>query len=376
MINQQPPKRKRGRPKKYITNSSTRVSKKVDNLQDYHLLNLEPAMNKNTEVLIEDWEVELNDTNNEINLELLQDNTISNAESSLLNSESKDYLESTYLIINENPILPIEGFPAETDINDNQVGLELLKSNIISDEKDFINQEIVASKLPTTIHIIDGEKGGAGKSFFSRAFIEYCASIKYKLAIVDADISNQDIAKTYPGVELAFFSDDDKQAKEADKIFDMAFKRSVVVNLPAQVYLKVTNWITNNNLTELGKENSIYFVKWFVCTGGVDSVNFFIKSLDDLGESIPHVFVKNLGLCDDWEYVDNMPEFIAAKKKYQFVTMNFPKFPFWERNMIDRLEITFSDALSHPKLKVISKQRVKNFLKEVYTAFVETELVQ
>jgi hypothetical protein len=89
-----------------------------------------------------------------------------------------------------------------------------------------------------------------------------------------------------------------------------------------------------------------------------------------------HVFVKNLGLCDDWEYVDKMPEFIAAKEKYKFTTMDFPKFPFSERNTIDRLGITFSDALNHPELKVISKQRVKNFLQSAYNAFAQTGLVQ
>ncbi|NJN13912.1 MAG: cobalamin biosynthesis protein CobQ, partial [Richelia sp. RM2_1_2] len=38
-------------------------------------------------------------------------------------------------------------------------------------------------KQPTIIHIIDGEKGGCGKSFFCRTFIEYCNSIAYDVAI-------------------------------------------------------------------------------------------------------------------------------------------------------------------------------------------------
>jgi hypothetical protein len=46
------------------------------------------------------------------------------------------------------------------------------------------------------------------------------------------------------------------------------------------------------------------------------------------------------------------------------------------RNTIDRLGTTFSDALNHPELKVISKQRVKNFLQSAYNAFAQTGLVQ
>ncbi|NJO31574.1 MAG: cobalamin biosynthesis protein CobQ, partial [Richelia sp. SL_2_1] len=114
----------------------------------------------------------------------------------------------------------------------------------------------------------------------------------------------------------------------------------------------------------------------FVCTGGVDSVNFFLKSLNDLGDDIIHVFVRNQGLCDDWEYINEMPEFQSAISDYNFIIMDFPKFPFWERNVIDRLEITFSIAIAHPEIKVVPKQRVKNFLKEAYASFAATELIQ
>ena len=231
-------------------------------------------------------------------------------------------------------------------------------------------------KEPTIIHIIDGEKGGCGKSFFCRTFIEYCNSIAYDIAIVDADISNKDIATIYPNVEVAFFSDDEKLASKADKIFDLAFEKSVLVNLPAQVYSNVTDWIQRNDLVNLGKDNSIKFIKWFVCMGGVDSVNFFLKSLNDFGNDITHVFVRNQGLCDEWEYINQMPEFQSAISDYNFIIMDFPKFPFWERNMIDRLGITFDMAIAHPEIKVIPKQRVKNFLKVAYASLAATELIQ
>jgi hypothetical protein len=239
-----------------------------------------------------------------------------------------------------------------------------------------INPRSCLSKKPTTIHIIDGEKEGCGKSFICRAFIEYCNSTARDMMIIDADTSNRDIEKIYPNVESAFFSDDEKQAYEADKIFDFAFDKSVLVNLPAQVYGNVTNWIKRNDLINLGNENSINFAKWFVATGGIDSVNFSLKSLDDFGDDITHVFIKNYGLCDNWEYVETMPEFVDAARKYNFHAIDFPKFPFWERNTIDRLGITFTDAVSCSELKIVSKQRVKNFLQFAYKAFAKTGLIE
>ena len=270
----------------------------------------------------------------------------------------------------------------ETPINED-LKVEPTKSNENSEEKQQastngfvrVNKEN-SFKEPTIIHLIDGEKGGCGKSFFSRTFIEYCNSIAYDIAIVDADISNKDIATIYPSVEVAFFSDDEKLAFEADKIFDLAFEKSVLVNLPAQVYSNVTNWIQRNDLVNLGKDNSIKFIKWFVCMGGIDSVNFFLQSLDDFGNDIIHVFVRNQGLCDEWEYINEMPKFKQAISEHNFITMDFPKFPFWERTMIDRLGITFDMAQAHPELKVIPKQRVKNFLRVAYASLAATELIQ
>jgi hypothetical protein len=197
------------------------------------------------------------------------------------------------------------------------------------------------------------------------------------VAIVDADTSNQDIAKIYPHVEKGniFFTDDEKQASLADTIFDLAFEKSVVVNLPAGVYKPLTNWVQQNDLANLGKKHSIFFVKWFVCNGGVDSVDFFLQSLKDLGNEITHVFVRNKGLCDDWTYIEAMPEFQQAVHKYNFIVIDFPKFPFWERNLIDRDRVSFTEAIAHPELKIVSKQRVKNFLKDAYEAFAATELV-
>ena len=364
-MNFQSPKRKRGRPRKNSVGFGTLLNGSKTMEQDTNALNNNsPVPNtdesKNLEnVEIEDWECEIEGRSNQVNLPVLQFNN--SLENSNLKVENKQEPVDSNLIYLEDILIDVSSLGVEQGISLDTNGLFTRV-----DEK---------LKPPTKIHIIDGEKGGAGKSFVSRALIEYCKLNGLDVAIVDADNSNQDIAKLYPGVESAFFSDDEKQAKYADKIFYLALEKTVIVNLPAQVYTNVTNWIQRNKLVELGKENSISFIKWFVCTGSIDSVNFFLQSLNDLGNDVKHVFVRNMGLCDDWKYIEEMPEFVDAQTKYKFAIMDFPKFPFWERNTIDRLGTTFNQALRHPELKVVSRQRVKNFLTEAYRAFNYMDLV-
>jgi hypothetical protein len=380
-----PEKRKRGRPRK---NGSSLSSENLNQSSNSKAENdAMSTINENLQREDVAWEREIEDNSTQLagNIKKL------NVRDTRENLEQEVENNSTQLDgdIQEWNVIDTKGDLEQEvkDVSNSAVLLESKSDLAVNENPEILqistsgngkvsNKSETIFKIPTTIHIVDGEKGGAGKSFLSRAFIEYYTYIGHDVVIVDADTSNQDIVNIYGNVETAFFSDDDKLAKEADTIFDFAFESSVIVNLPAQVYSKVTNWIKANDLTELGKENSIKFVKWFVCTGGLDSVNFFLKSLEDLGDSMLHVFVRNLGLCDDWKYIQEMPEFVAAQTKYNFIVMDFPKFPFWERNMVDRLGITFEAAIAHPDLKVISKQRVKNFLKEAYAAFAGTGLVQ
>ncbi|MEM7714294.1 MAG: cobalamin biosynthesis protein CobQ [Cyanobacteria bacterium P01_A01_bin.68] len=232
-------------------------------------------------------------------------------------------------------------------------------------------------KLPTTIHIVDGEKGGCGKSFFSQILIGYCKKKNFDVFVVDADKSNQDIAKMFSNVEKVFFTEDEKKVQRTDRIFDLALKKSVIVNLPAQVYTEVKDWIINNKLTKLGEQYSINFVKWFICNG-VDSVKLFIQSLRDFGNDnkVTHVFVRNKGLYDNWEYIDKMKDFIEAKGEYEFIVIDLPKLSFYEHNLIECLNITFTDAITHPKLGVLSRKRVIDFLELAYKDCAKTELIE
>ena len=261
---------------------------------------------------------------------------------------------------------------SQLDTNGNSQTNEQKDDDFETNKSSAVNQKI-------KIHLVGGEKGGSGKSFFSKAFIEYCELINLNLMIIDADKSNADIFKLYCNhkiVEQAFFSDDDKRMKEADIIFESALSgNNVLVNLPAQVFHKLISWIQGSDLIQVAFENNIQFIKWFVCNGGVQSADFFIQSINKL--NVPHVFVKNLGLCKKWDFIEDMPNFIQAKNKYKFLSMDFPEFPYWERNRIDQLNITFNQALSPAsELSLISQSRVKkSFIKPVNLAFENTKLI-
>jgi hypothetical protein len=225
----------------------------------------------------------------------------------------------------------------------------------------------------TTIHLVDGEKGGVGKSFITRTMIQYALDSELPFTAVETDRSNPDVNRIYPDVcTFAVFSESEKQASKADRIFEMALEKSVIVSLPSQVNRAVTTWISENQLLELGSEHGVSFCKWFVSNGEYDSIRLFQSSLDYYKGQMTHILVKNLGLCDEWSPVENDQLLQQLIKKYKVKVIDFPKLGYQERYLINQKQLRFDDARDNRELSILGRQRVVNFLKAAYAAFDST----
>jgi CobQ/CobB/MinD/ParA nucleotide binding domain len=270
-------------------------------------------------------------------------------------------------------VIPTSELDAENGLNEHQEHQEskAATSVIPTSELDAENgskEALVNPKTPTKIHLIDGEKGGVGKSLFARTLMQYCIDTGKSVTLVDADRTNADVSEVYSdGAKTASFSENEKKSYDADQIFNLALTQSVVVNLPAQVYLLVNEWISRNSVLEVGVQYDVRLVKWFVCTGAYDSVKLFIESLDKFKDTITHVLVKNYAMCDEWERVLEKPELKSAIAKYKVQEVVFPKLSFRERDILLEEKLTFAAAKNYTqKLGVLGTQRVHSFLKQAH----------
>ncbi|WP_219884605.1 mobilization protein MobD-like protein [Merismopedia glauca] len=224
-----------------------------------------------------------------------------------------------------------------------------------------------------TIHLGDGEKGGVGKSLFVRTFIQYRLERGLPFVAVETDRSNPDVAGIYKDLcQYAVFTEDEKQADKADRIFEMAIEKPVIINLAAQSHRAVKGWIEKNQLFELGREYKVGFCKWFVTNGGYDSLKLFTQSLTSYESKMQHILVRNWGMCDDWEHVEGDKALNKLIKKYKVLVIDFPKLAYRERNLIDQKRLRFDEALQDKEITIVGRQRVANFLKAAYAAFDKT----
>jgi hypothetical protein len=241
---------------------------------------------------------------------------------------------------------------------------------VISQGEQLTNAKTTINKKYKYLHVIDGEKGGVGKSFFARALCHYFASKKIPILIVDADTTNPDVSKVYGGEQIAF-SENERKSFDADRIFELALENNVLLNLPAQISNIVDSWYSRNNILDIADnpDVKIKICKWFVSSGAFDSTSLFKDSLEKHGTKIKHILVKNLAFCDatEWEgVVTGLKKEIKNYKNYGVLEVSFPKLAYKERDIVLKDELKFSAALSvesvKKKIGILGQQRVKTFL--------------
>ncbi|MGK7957208.1 MAG: hypothetical protein AB4063_18465 [Crocosphaera sp.] len=210
----------------------------------------------------------------------------------------------------------------------------------------------LVDKKTGSIHLIDSEKGGMGKSTTSRLFIEYIQdSLKIdssKIEIIDADKAQPLVGKTYAPhhylqenngnlaindastlndmakqIAMIYFTDNEKIASQTDVIVELAETKAVIVNLPAAVFSLVNSWLNEGGILELVSTLNIPIYKWFVTDGCQESIDTLKKSYELYGNKIHHIIVKNRGLARtemDWWAVERDEELAMYLEEYKETT--------------------------------------------------------
>jgi hypothetical protein len=237
-----------------------------------------------------------------------------------------------------------------------------------------------------SIHFIDGEKGGVGKSWFAFCMTEYLISKLIPLYLYAADTSNPTATSKYKdkeryaefyddSIHYTVFSENEKKLDEPDAILEMALQRTVVIDLPAQVHNPITNWIDQKEIFTLSKQSGIEWVRWFVCNGRNDSLNLLVDSADFYKHQ-QTVVVKNWGLCENWDLFNEREDLQAVIKKYKMQVIDFPKLPDSKAIKMDANNWTFDEAIELGKFGMVGNSDIYRYVQKVYQMFEDTQLLE
>lgn len=160
----------------------------------------------------------------------------------------------------------------------------------------------------STVHLVGGEKGGVGKSVVARLLAQSFIDRGVPFAALDADQSHGALVRTYGEYSQAV---DLERLDSADQILDRALgaDRRVLVDLPAQSHRALRRWIDATDVLALAREMDVRVVLWHVTDGGFDSVAHLERLLDDFGDSVEYVVVKNHGRSKDFTQLEASPAY-------------------------------------------------------------------
>lgn len=130
------------------------------------------------------------------------------------------------------------------------------------------------------VHFFDGDKGGVGKSFCCRTFVQYFLDKEIDFTPLEADHYSRDVATRYADLpfEFVIFSDDERQTN-ADKIVELAKVKPVIISLPSQVGKSLNLWLKNT--LDTAAKHEIQFVRWFVSSGAYEFLEMLYIALKD-----------------------------------------------------------------------------------------------
>ncbi|ABA24746.1 conserved hypothetical protein (plasmid) [Trichormus variabilis ATCC 29413] len=247
--------------------------------------------------------------------------------------------------------------------------------------------EAVVKTLPRRLVIVDGGKGGVGKSMWTRGFLQTCLDEKRRIVAVDADNSNPDLLRYYGEdgehcqiQQLNIFKDGSidrffDQIKgmmepEPDTYSQLLPPESLfLLELPPQSRQIFKRFIEQEFLETAANDYDIRVTMVVVISRVSDSVKQLIDLYSFCGDKVDYIVVKNLFYGEDEEFsryknstrVQEIKQELLARRGTLFeITM--PDLLEYAYDYLDEKSLTFSEGIKQKELPGV-KMRVKSWLK-------------
>ena len=223
------------------------------------------------------------------------------------------------------------------------------------------------------IHFIGGEKGGVGKSVFSRLLSQYFLDTSQPYVGFDADQSHNTLKRFYEDYTQPLNLD---VFESTDQIMEAALEEecNLLVDLPAQSERFLDRWIEENGVIELCDEMQVPFIYWYVVDDGMDSAKLLQRFLKKYGSSMHCVVIKNKGCGSNFSAVDSIVSAAMADATMHLRQFTLPALHGETMRRIDQLSFSFWGAEnikdgSLPHLTLMERQRTRVWVKKAYTIF-------
>lgn len=219
------------------------------------------------------------------------------------------------------------------------------------------------------IHFIGGEKGGVGKSVLARLLAQYHIDRELPFHAFDTDRSHGALLRFY-----AAYSDpiDLTDYSSTDRIIEAAVEtpRDILVDLAAQSSQPLSRWMDDNDLLELAAEEDIGVVLWHVMDDGADGIALLQRLIEDQGDRLDYVVVKNFGRGNDFSAFE-FSQTRAAAVELGAEIIELPELHAPTMRKVDHWNLSFWAASTNTTagLGLMERQRVRVWMRRSFARF-------
>ena len=229
------------------------------------------------------------------------------------------------------------------------------------------------------VHLFAGESGGIGKSTCTSAAIAYHQLQGLDCVIFDCDRSKPDVYRAHKsiGCRRAVFSEAEHLQNGPNAIFEAALEKTALVNMAAASFVAFVEWLKTSDILLLATEYDVTFYMWFVTDGSPSSNKLLAQSIKHFKGAVPHVVVKNHGRTRNWQLFETDTALSALLKASDTPVIDFPKFQGTvERQTVADQRLSLVAASRDKSFGIISRQRIKKFIRESGEAFASIGLFE
>jgi hypothetical protein len=225
------------------------------------------------------------------------------------------------------------------------------------------NNEESKSSLKVLI-LVTGDKGGTGKSTFSRGLLDVLIHHGVKVAAYDGDRRNSQLFRHYRSLEGGVTQLDVMETGGADRLLDdmeSGVAPVMLVDLPAGAGAALENFERETGFLEGATELGYKVTLVSVLSPVRDSVNALRVLMEEMGEMPRYVAVKNLHFGSDTQF----ELFDESKVKQELLRrdgliLSLPKLFGETYSLVDNKSLTFRQASTD--LVMSQRRRVYQWL--------------
>ena len=228
-------------------------------------------------------------------------------------------------------------------------------------------QNLDTSPQNKRIVFVTGDKGGVGKSFTSRAIVQYYLDLKQPFRGFDIDPVNPNLEQFYPDLTTQL---DIQEPGALDQIRnEIETQPLLLVDCAARSLWELDAWFKDLGLIQERGQLRLSFTFVFVITPDKSCTAIMTDTVQRFGKEAEYLVVKNYGKGKNFSIYEDSKLRISLLKEYLGQEITMP--PLLERTVVllDAHDIGFGDAMRHPGVTVADRSRVRGFLEQSYAQF-------